>query len=443
MLYPTLANLQWLGRGPYTNATRPVPRIPQEVVDLVLDHLHDNKVVLHICSLVSRAWARSTARHLFGLIRWPRCRHWWADQGIQHIICRCEEPGMDGLYAFLKDSVRIRDSLLDLRISFKRVELQSGRTSASVMALRINELFTILEAVPQLRRLELDSFIDIQSSIPGGPRFFRLSNRTLDAIVFRESVVDSEYAAAIVTFFEGISEVSFVRPRTGSIIWNARSRPYQIRPNTDVSVLSIEDSSAISIIACLKAVQSSIHPENLTTLRLGILCSLGDRLQVESLAQRAPSLQSLRFSVVLWLPSYEKFVQEADVRQRIQAGSQSDWSSVVPILNCFRGRNNSLRIVEIGIQLRSHPESPTSVTERHALQCLQALDWSLLDNAVANLMFLETLRLFIWCSGNIDIPTWHRGPMAFLKRQLKPRTWAILQVRMAAETGGVASAVQD
>ncbi|KAF9000327.1 hypothetical protein BDQ17DRAFT_1427323 [Cyathus striatus] len=39
--------------------------IPQEVANVVIDHLHDDLQTLKICSLVSRAWARSARYHLF------------------------------------------------------------------------------------------------------------------------------------------------------------------------------------------------------------------------------------------------------------------------------------------------------------------------------------------------------------------------------------------
>jgi len=44
------------------------PRVPQELVDEVLDHLADDMATLRSCSLVAKSWIYSSRRHLFNSI---------------------------------------------------------------------------------------------------------------------------------------------------------------------------------------------------------------------------------------------------------------------------------------------------------------------------------------------------------------------------------------
>ncbi|KZT07005.1 uncharacterized protein LAESUDRAFT_652307, partial [Laetiporus sulphureus 93-53] len=44
-------------------------RLPQEIHDAILDHLHADFLTLKVCSLVCRAWLPTTRLHLFHSIR--------------------------------------------------------------------------------------------------------------------------------------------------------------------------------------------------------------------------------------------------------------------------------------------------------------------------------------------------------------------------------------
>jgi hypothetical protein len=45
-----------------------VPRLPPELCDMIVDHLHDNKAALANCTLVCRSWLRAARYHLFDSI---------------------------------------------------------------------------------------------------------------------------------------------------------------------------------------------------------------------------------------------------------------------------------------------------------------------------------------------------------------------------------------
>ena len=44
------------------------PYLPQELVDHIIDHLHDDRLTLNNCSLVSRAWLPTSRLHLFAKV---------------------------------------------------------------------------------------------------------------------------------------------------------------------------------------------------------------------------------------------------------------------------------------------------------------------------------------------------------------------------------------
>lgn len=69
----------------FSRLTSPVqtagdPRVPQELVDEILDHLADESATLRSCALVAKAWMYSSRRHLFnnifftanGIAKWNR-----------------------------------------------------------------------------------------------------------------------------------------------------------------------------------------------------------------------------------------------------------------------------------------------------------------------------------------------------------------------------------
>lgn len=418
------------GRVIRRNNTRLPPRLPQEMVDQVLDQLHDDRAALERCSLVSRPWARSTARHLFDRVRWPKCHHWWADDGAQHAICRCGESDLNILSTVLKSSARIRESLVDLRVSFKKVEIESGRKSVSIMPFYVERLFTLLDIASQLRRLELSGFLDVQTTTTASPAAFQRRGRTLDALVFTRTVMDSEWVTIIVTFFESVSTLTFAEPRSGSAIWKTSRHPFRIQSKTRVNHLEILECAAANTITCLKTLQPFIPPETLKSLELGELCSQNDGLVVETFVRRASGLQSLTFSLALWLHSYEHGLRAYSARRRILAGSQSDWSSIIPILERLGHTHNSLRSVNIEISLKFKLGLEGAAAQRELSQRLHVLDWSLLDNAVASLMYLETLELVFYLPEEVDVVACRTDAMAFFEKRLKSHTRRILRVMM-------------
>ncbi|GLB45006.1 hypothetical protein LshimejAT787_1900840 [Lyophyllum shimeji] len=47
---------------------KPIPRLPQELVDHIIDHLHDDPVTLNSCALVCHAWLPTSRLHIFSKV---------------------------------------------------------------------------------------------------------------------------------------------------------------------------------------------------------------------------------------------------------------------------------------------------------------------------------------------------------------------------------------
>src|ERR1700761_3490794 len=66
-----MTNLKGATMLPHTHLTRVFPyraTLPPEVIDLIIDHLHNDPLTLEACSLVSRNWLSSSRHHLFGSV---------------------------------------------------------------------------------------------------------------------------------------------------------------------------------------------------------------------------------------------------------------------------------------------------------------------------------------------------------------------------------------
>jgi hypothetical protein len=58
-----------------------LPPLPQNVIDNIIDHLHDKPVDLQVCSLVAKSWKARSQSHLFRKVQWTTetvlgwCKH--------------------------------------------------------------------------------------------------------------------------------------------------------------------------------------------------------------------------------------------------------------------------------------------------------------------------------------------------------------------------------
>ncbi|GJE95909.1 hypothetical protein PsYK624_121000 [Phanerochaete sordida] len=133
-------------------------RLPQEVVDMVIDYLYDDRRSLRQCSLTCKAWEPSSTMHLFLRISWPPHKvHWSFPEEIEALH---NDPyytaSFDDCYALLLSSPRIRNAVCHLRLTGLRSHGRSGLSrNQSHEPLPLTFLFALPELLPGLQTLEI------------------------------------------------------------------------------------------------------------------------------------------------------------------------------------------------------------------------------------------------------------------------------------------------
>jgi len=70
----------WAVRVPSVKEATMLCTLPPEILDLIIDHLHDEPTALKACCLVSKSWVPRTRRHLFALVEFRALEfpvEWW------------------------------------------------------------------------------------------------------------------------------------------------------------------------------------------------------------------------------------------------------------------------------------------------------------------------------------------------------------------------------
>ena len=131
--------------------------IPQELVDYVLDHLHQDKQTLRQCSLVCRAWVASSSLHLFECLSWPPCVHTWSydssHSDSDSFPCKCSTLDYSSIWQQLLEFVRthrVRKNLQQLRLW---CDSGAGQVETPAYPIPVSELQGILSELPSLREL--------------------------------------------------------------------------------------------------------------------------------------------------------------------------------------------------------------------------------------------------------------------------------------------------
>lgn len=152
-----------------------VPFLPSELIDSIVDHLHDDKETLRICSLVSHRWLPSCLFHLFHHLTYLALRG---------------EGSFTPLIDFLDNGKHLRPRIRSLTLDGLNTQELCGRGQKS-HGLSHPQLYRILCLLPALRSLELRkvSFRNImdwteherQQFQERDPPGFSIENLTLDS----------------------------------------------------------------------------------------------------------------------------------------------------------------------------------------------------------------------------------------------------------------------
>ncbi|KAG7446994.1 uncharacterized protein BT62DRAFT_96495 [Guyanagaster necrorhizus] len=168
-----------------------MPELPPEIVDTVIDHLHDDKAALEACALVCKSWSVSSRYHLFD------------EHGVS------VKPS--NIQDFLSD---ISHSHSLLREHLRRLTLRTEFTFGPSHTIGWNDVSVSLPYLPKLTSLHFHSQTQhIQFSYRVIP--FIISNRTLQNIthleVVRTSVQAAEDIISLISLFPRLQEAQFSR----------------------------------------------------------------------------------------------------------------------------------------------------------------------------------------------------------------------------------------
>ena len=162
--YPRFANRNTIWRV-FATMTVQVDRIqlPQEIIDQVIDHLHDDLSSLRVCTLVRTSWLPSSSLHLFRCVRWPPCPYLWDDPRGSIEECRCPKKGnsswTEELMSVFTSSREIgryvRELYLSLGWYWQTHPDRFHPTVRDAGRLRWQDLLKIIDAMPLLKDLNI------------------------------------------------------------------------------------------------------------------------------------------------------------------------------------------------------------------------------------------------------------------------------------------------
>ena len=166
-----------------------MPRLPQELIDHIIDYIHDRKS-LKACSLVSSQWSLRTRKHLFAQIEFTSMRD------LQRWCARIR-PGPSGLSPFVED----------LTLS----EYHSTTTSPSPSWLHSSILInaaTHFRSFSALRALEVQRWCMSTDRTSSMLRSFDSSLQNVTRLTLRNVIIYSSTLAVFVSNFPRLNDLS-------------------------------------------------------------------------------------------------------------------------------------------------------------------------------------------------------------------------------------------
>ena len=179
------------------------PRFPQEVCDIIIDHLHGEQTALRQCSLVCTSWMASSSLHLFERLSWPPARlhtRAWPRPRVK----TCVSLPFAALLGSLQSSTRLTVSVRFLLLSSYQSDIMFHEEGEPLS-------FAVLQAIimllPRLRKLDVSDVgwsLDI-TAVDIGPRFSTINMLILDTAKAADTRV-----ASLLRLFQHIKRLVIV-----------------------------------------------------------------------------------------------------------------------------------------------------------------------------------------------------------------------------------------
>jgi hypothetical protein len=429
------------------------PFIPQEVIDYIIDHLHDDKETLRKCSLVSRAWLPSSSLHLFECLAWPPCFHAWDD--IPSRTCRCSTLDHSSFWEVLLDfcrgSSRVHKNVRRLRVRFQwtvvdphwaRLEYQNR--------ISLEELSAGLDLLPHMRDLVL-----VNLGLRRAP-YSRVSKarKVLDKLIF----VDPRLRTADFSHSDGLRVLEFfsifgkISTLVLSTVWDTGMEEAMIEdvtssfaksPNQllEIDSLEIEHSWPPAIARYFRLLAATTNLNIISSFRLRYTMGWLSEPMIESIhdfLQSATNLASLSmdavgYSQLLTISSACPRLRELNLRSHLNVNfgdgngngaHTTNWPTVFAILD--RSLVPTLEVVSIQLVVHklAGPSIPGVSYDRDlekVQNALEMLDWALLDAVIDK---FKTVNLQLALDTSSIPPSLHDPSLAYMAEMARTRVSA-------------------
>lgn len=274
---------------------------PQELVDVIIDHLHDDLPTLKKCSLICKAWEPTSTLHLFSSWSWPPCYHIWGEYAYQRetvpMICSCghqNEISLARCFELLSSSARICGAVRRLRIWSD--EPHPTQSSLAPNSRRV--LLQIMELLPSLRVLKCQQLRVMRSAKDVVSRW-ETGKRSIAELHNNERYKDSLSTASLLALFHTIDKLAVIgMERQGTPVADSRQpKP----PRTRVRFVQIKKTGAIDRVAkILEMLQERLDFAVLERLEF-VYCHIPD---APSFFRSATQLSTLKYTVHSLAPSH-------------------------------------------------------------------------------------------------------------------------------------------
>lgn len=266
--------------------------LPQELVDIVIDQLHDNPAALRRCSLVCKAWEPSTTLHLFSCWSWPPCGHVWEAYTTPSSseACVCGDRKNTSLarcFEILSSSPRICRGIRRLRIWSHQPQPGSSFPPNSFI-----QLSGILNILPSLHSLHCtDCQMVPWEQYDGSATDF--GRKSLATVHNDGSHPASLHTAALLTLFDDIDYLIVSGFADRSLTVPLLNPPQDLH-RTRVRTLKIDNSRRLSDVSgVFRIIQDHVDLQVLERLEL-MYCRLP---QDASFFQSATRLSAVTYCV--------------------------------------------------------------------------------------------------------------------------------------------------
>lgn len=197
---------------------------PQEICNMVIDHLHDDPDSLRRCSLVCRAWVPSSSLHLFRCVVLPPR----AGEGILHDTT---PYNFTTRYATFRVSKHVRDLTL--------VGSKGFGAYRPTVRITPQEIILLLDELPHLQYLTLIRVqFDPKDVSPATDPFWddRIGVRDIHALAIHDYSLRSAYLPMLLLHFRRISRLVLDNGNSKGL---NRWREDDIRPTTHMIFVSL------------------------------------------------------------------------------------------------------------------------------------------------------------------------------------------------------------